>query len=592
MAEPPFRKILVANRGEIAIRVMRSAKELGCATVAVYSDADRDALHVRYADEAYHLGAAAPSQSYLDVEKILAVCARAGADAVHPGYGFFAENADFARRVIAAGMTWIGPHPGAIDAMGDKIRARQAMVAAGVPVVPGGTDPIADANAARVAAETYGLPLALKASGGGGGKGLKVAHTVDELESAFATATREASAYFGNPTIYVERYLENPKHVELQILADKHGTVLHVGERDCSLQRRHQKLWEEAPARIPDAVREGLRKAGVQAARAIGYDSVGTIECLVSGDAFYFLEMNTRIQVEHTVSEEISGIDLVREQILVAAGRPLSFAQDAIDFRGHAIEVRVNAEDPAQNFRPAPGTVDRYREPGGFGVRVDSAAYPGFTITPDYDSMIAKLIVWARDRDEALARLGRAIDEYVITGVPTTLPLLRALVDYGPVRDASYGTATLEPFAASLGAAASNGVVAADGEAEPASADDGTIRVEVNERMFRVRFVDLPVPSAGIAAAGGARTQPKKGGATRKPGAAAGNDVVAPMHGVVVELRPAAGATVNEGDVVAIIEAMKMMNEIRAHKTGTVSAVHVAPGTTVEARTPLLTIGD
>jgi acetyl/propionyl-CoA carboxylase alpha subunit len=389
---------------------MRSAKELGCATVAVYSDADRDALHVRYADAAYHLGPAAPSRSYLDVEKILAVCARAGADAVHPGYGFLAENAGFARRVIAAGMTWIGPHPDAIDAMGDKIRARQAMVAAGVPVVPGGTDAIADAGAARIAATKYGLPLALKASGGGGGKGLKVAHTLDELESAFTTAQREASAYFGNPTIYAERYLENPKHVELQILADKHGTVLHVGERDCSLQRRHQKLWEETPARIPAVVRDGLRAAGVQAARAIGYDSVGTIECLISGEAFYFLEMNTRIQVEHTVSEEISGIDLVREQILVAAGRPLGFTQDAIDFRGHAIEVRVNAEDPAQNFRPAPGTVARYREPGGFGVRVDSAAYPGFTITPDYDSLIAKLIVWGRDRDEALARLGRAID--------------------------------------------------------------------------------------------------------------------------------------------------------------------------------------
>ncbi|HTW83298.1 MAG TPA: acetyl-CoA carboxylase biotin carboxylase subunit [Candidatus Sulfotelmatobacter sp.] len=596
MAEPPFRKILVANRGEIAIRVMRSAKELGCATVAVYSDADRDALHVRYADEAYHLGAAAPSQSYLDVEKILAVCARAGVDAVHPGYGFFAENAGFARRVIAAGMTWIGPHPDAIDAMGDKIRARQAMVAAGVPVVPGGTDPIADAGAARLAAEKYGLPLALKASGGGGGKGLKVARTVDELESAFATATREASAYFGNPTIYVERYLENPKHVELQILADKHGSVLHVGERDCSLQRRHQKLWEEAPARIPENVRRGLREAGVQAAKAIAYDSVGTIECLVSGDEFYFLEMNTRIQVEHTVSEEISGIDLVREQILVAAGRPLTLAQDAIDFRGHAIEVRVNAEDPAQNFRPAPGTVERYREPGGFGVRVDSAAYPGFTITPDYDSLIAKLIVWARDRDEALARLGRAIDEYVVTGVPTTLPLLRALVDYGPVRDASYGTATLEPFAASLGAAATDGVAAvrdADADGAETGADDGTIRVEVNERMFRVRFVDLPLPNASPAAgAAPPRTLPKKGGGARRNAAAAGNDVLSPMHGVVVELPRAVGDAVQEGDVVAIIEAMKMMNEVRAHKAGTIGALHVAPGATIEARTPLLTIGD
>jgi acetyl-CoA/propionyl-CoA carboxylase biotin carboxyl carrier protein len=617
-AAPPFRKIMVANRGEIAIRVMRSAKELGCATVAVYSDADRDALHVRYADEAYHLGGAAPAQSYLNAEKLLDVARRAGADAVHPGYGFFAENAAFARRVIEAGITWIGPHPDAIDAMGDKIRARQAMVAAGVPVVPGGTDSIADASAARQAAEKYGLPLALKASGGGGGKGLKVARTVEELESAFSTAQREASAYFGNPTIYVERYLENPKHVELQVLADKHGTVLHVGERDCSLQRRHQKLWEEAPALIPDNVRAGLRAAGVQAAKAIGYDSAGTIECLVSGDAFYFLEMNTRIQVEHTVSEEISGIDLVREQILVAAGRPLSFTQEQVEagFRGHAIEVRVNAEDPAQNFRPAPGTVERYKEPGGFGVRVDSAAYPGFTITPDYDSMIAKLIVRGRTREETLDRLGRAIDEYVITGVPTTLPLLRALVDFDEVRDASYGTATLEPFAASLtlrqaqgdigarhgeAGAALGGAASGDGAMAGVNGviEDGAIHVEVNDRLFRVRFVDLPMPTAaggvaggGTAAGGGAARAPatKKGGSARKSAAAAGNDVVSPMHGVVVEIAVAQGAGVAEGDVVAVIEAMKMMNEIRAHKAGTVSAVHVQPGTTVEARTPLITL--
>ncbi|MEO7039049.1 MAG: biotin/lipoyl-containing protein, partial [Candidatus Elarobacter sp.] len=390
------------------------------------------------------------------------------------------------------------------------------------------------------------------------------------------------------------RYLENPKHVELQILADKHGHVLHVGERDCSLQRRHQKLWEEAPALIAPAVRAGLRAAGVQAAKAIGYDSVGTIECLVSGDAFYFLEMNTRIQVEHTVTEEVSGIDLVREQILVAAGRPLSFAQGEVDagFRGHAIEIRVNAEDPAQNFRPAPGTIVRYQEPGGFGVRVDSAAYPGFTITPDYDSMIAKLIVWGRDRDEALARLGRAIDEFVVAGVPTTLPLMRALIDFGAVRDASYGTATLEPFAAAL--AASNGVAHAAG-APPASApqgDDDTIRVEVNDRLFRVRFLDLPAPRGGsLAATAAAGTVvSKKAGGTRKSAAAAGDDVVAPMHGVVVEITVKQGAHVDQGDVVAVIEAMKMMNEIRAHKPGTVGAVHVAPGTTVEARAPLVTI--
>jgi len=583
----PFAKILIANRGEIAVRVIRSARELGCGTIAVYSDPDRDARHVAMADEAYHLGPATPSHSYLNVERILDVARRSGADAIHPGYGFFAENAAFARAVIAAGMTWIGPHPAAIDAMGDKVRSRQAMVAAGVPVVPGGTEPLADAAAAVEAAARYGLPLALKASGGGGGKGLKIATSLDEIPSAFANAQREASAYFGNATIYAERYLENPKHIELQVLADKHGHVLHVGERDCSLQRRHQKLLEEAPATIAPRVRTALREAGIAAARAIDYDSVGTIECLVAGDDFFFLEMNTRIQVEHTVSEMISGIDLVREQILVAAGRPLGFDQAAIDasFRGHAIEVRVNAEDPANGFRPAPGTVMRYEEPGGFGVRVDSAASPGFVITADYDSMIAKLIVWARDRDEARARLRRAIDEYVISGVPTTLGLLRALIDHPPVVDATYGTQTLEAFAASGTFAAASHDDGHEAPAASAPASD-VVTVEVNDRLFRVRFVDLPLPASNGAAA--PRVAKKTAPAKRAPDAQ-GNDVLSPMHGVVVDVPVAPGASVAQGDVVAVIEAMKMMNEIRAHRAGAIAAVHVAAGATVEARAPLVT---
>jgi len=589
VTDPPFAKILIANRGEIAIRIIRSAKELGCGTVAVYSDADRDARHVRMADEAHHLGPAAPAQSYLNADKLLAVAKASGADAVHPGYGFFAENADFARAAIAAGLGWIGPHPAAIDAMGDKIRSRQAMVAAGVPVVPGGTEAIADAAEARLAAQRYGLPLALKATGGGGGKGLKIARTLDEIESAFSTAQREARAYFNNPVIYAERYLDNPKHVELQILADKHGHIVHVGERDCSLQRRHQKLWEEAPARISARVRDGLRAAGITAARAIGYDSVGTIECLVAADEFFFLEMNTRIQVEHTISEEISGIDLVREQIQVAAGRPLSVRQDEIAFRGHAIEVRINAEDPAHNFQPAPGTITEYREPGGFGVRVDSAAFPGFTISPDYDSLIAKLIVWGRDRSEALQRLGRALDEYRIAGVPTTLQLLRALVDFEPVIAASYGTATLEPFAASLNAVADNTDVGI-GAAPDVATDSETFRVEVNGRLFRVRFLDSP---AGIRARGavrnGAKIAVKKGG-LRRSATAIGNQIVSPMHGVVVEIPIREGDAVAEGQVVILIEAMKMMNEIRSHKAGRVAAIHTAAGATVEARTPLITL--
>jgi acetyl-CoA/propionyl-CoA carboxylase biotin carboxyl carrier protein len=402
-----FAKLLVANRGEIALRVMRTAREMGLETVAVYSEADRDSAHVRYADEAYLLGPASPAESYLNVSKLLEIAARSGAGAVHPGYGFLAENAGFARAVIEAGLVWVGPHPAAIDAMGDKVNARRAMVAAGVPVVPGGTDMLETVADAVRAAREYGLPLALKASGGGGGKGLKVAHTEAEIESAFVTARREAEAYFKNGAIYAERYLIDPKHVELQLLADKHGNVVHVGERDCSLQRRHQKLYEETPASIGEGVRSKLRAAGIRAARAIDYDSVGTIETLVSGDEFFFLEMNTRIQVEHTISEMVSGLDLIREQLRVAAGEPLGYAQDAISFRGHAIEVRVNAEDPANGFRPEPGTIVRYREPGGLGVRVDAAAGPGSVIGSNYDSMIAKLIVWAPTRDQARAFAAR-----------------------------------------------------------------------------------------------------------------------------------------------------------------------------------------
>jgi len=582
---------LIANRGEIAIRVMRSARELGLATVAVYSEIDRDALHVRYADEAYLLGPAPPAQSYLNVERILDVAARSGADAIHPGYGFLAENANFARSVIATGLTWIGPHPGAIDAMGDKIRSRQAMIAAGVPVVPGAVTPLGSADDALAAAREYGLPLALKASGGGGGKGLKIARTLEDVPGAFATAQREAEAYFKNPTIYVERYLDNPKHVELQILADKHGNVVHVGERDCSLQRRHQKLFEEAPARVSEGVRERLRQAGIAAARAIGYDSVGTIETLVSGDEFFFLEMNTRIQVEHTISEMISGIDLIAEQIRVAAGEPLGYAQSDVHFRGHAIEVRVNAEDPAQGFRPAPGTISAYVPPAGLGVRVDSAATLGTTISPDYDSMIAKLIVWAPTRDGARARLRRAIDEYRIGGVPTTLGFLRALGDSPEVASGDYGTATLEAFAATwkpaVDPAGDNGSAAA---AAPAAAEPEVVRVEVNDKLFRVRLIDRPASGGRTMPA--ARTAPPKRMSPRAANgrASSGNQVVSPMHGVVVELKLGPGDEVAEGQVVAVIEAMKMMNEIRSHRAGTVATVHATAGATVEAFEPLVTL--
>ena len=574
-----FGKLLIANRGEIAVRIARTAREMGIATVAVYSDADRDALHVRMADEAYCIGPAAPAHSYLNIAAVLDAARRSGAHAIHPGYGFLAENAGFARSVVAAGIVWIGPHADAIDAMGDKIRAREAMIAADVPVVPGGTDALADAESALAAAQQYGLPLALKASGGGGGKGLKIARTMAEVESAFTTARREALAYFKNGTIYAERYLENPKHIEVQLLADKHGAVVHLGERDCSLQRRHQKVWEEAPAGISPGVREAMRDAAVRAARAIGYDSVGTMECLVAGDQFYFLEMNTRIQVEHTVTEMITGLDLIREQIRVAAGEPLGYDQSAVVFRGHAIEGRVNAEDPAHDFRPAPGTLTRYREPAGPGVRVDSAAFAGLEISPEYDSMIAKLVVWAPDRDRAVARMRRALDEYVIEGVRTTLPLLRELCDEPAVRDADYGTATLERFVAARfagGETASSPIPAALAQPAPEA-----LRVEVNGKLFRVRLID---PGDTV------RRRAPRVKVKKDAVAALGNDVLSPMHGAVVEISIAPGAQVEQGQLVAVIEAMKMMNEVRAHKSGIASKLHVSAGETVEARSPILTI--
>ncbi len=554
-------KILIANRGEIAVRVIRTAREMGIATVAVYSDADREALHVELADEAYRLGPSAPGQSYLDAERLVECAKRSRADAVHPGYGFLAENAAFARRVVAEGLIWIGPHADAIDAMGDKLRARRAMEQARVPVVPGTTQAVADVAAARDAARRYGLPIALKAAGGGGGKGLKVARSLDEIDSAFSTARREAEAYFKNGTIYAEHYLENPKHVELQLLADKHGNVVHVGERDCSLQRRHQKLWEEAPAEIPDAVRAGMREAGVRAARAIGYDSAGTIECLVSGDQFYFLEMNTRIQVEHTVSEMISGLDFVRDQIRIAAGERLGYAQDEIHFRGYSIEARVNAEDPAHEFRPSPGTITAYREAAGPGVRVDSAAYAGWTIPTQYDSLVAKLVVWAPTRGDAIARMRRAIDEYVIEGVPTTLPILRALCDHPSVVDGSYGTATLEAFAARWRPPAKDGLAVRHHGAS-------------SRRPSAVR-----------------RTAPRLISLRRGASSAGGNTVLSPMHGLIVEVRVGVGDRVSEGQVVAVIEAMKMMNEIRANKDGRVTKLHVAAGATVEAGASLMALG-
>src|SRR5437763_9792600 len=425
-----FSKVLVANRGEIAVRVMGTLEAMGIGTVAVYSEPDRDALHVRRADEAYLVGPGPATESYLVVEKIIEVAKKSGAEAIHPGYGFLAENAAFAQACDDAGIVWIGPPPSAIDAMGSKTRAREIMRDAGVPIVPGTTDPVDTVeDAARIIDESIGYPVAIKASGGGGGKGFRVALEADEVEKAFEGAAREGEKFFSDPTVYIERYLPDPRHVEVQVLADQHGNVIHLGERDCSVQRRHQKLIEESPApAVDDELRARIGEIGTEAARAVGYRSAGTIEGLLQEGEYFFLEMNTRVQVEHPVTELVTGIDIVKEGIRVASGDPLSIAQEQVELRGHAIECRINAEDASKNFAPAPGTITSYEEPAGPGVRVDSGVVAGSEISPMYDPMIAKLIVWDVDREQATARMLRALSEYEIGGVKTLIPFHHAIL--------------------------------------------------------------------------------------------------------------------------------------------------------------------
>src|SRR5947207_10428023 len=425
-----FSKVLVANRGEIAIRVMRTLEEMGIGTVAVYSEPDREALHVRRADEAYLLGPGPATESYLVIEKILEVAKKAGAEAIQPGYGFLAENAAFAQACDDAGIVWIGPPPSAIEAMGSKTRAREIMREAGVPIVPGTTEPVDTVeDAARIIDESVGYPVAIKAAGGGGGKGFRVALEADELEKAFEGAAREGEKFFSDATVYIERYLPDPRHVEVQVLADTHGNVIHLGERDCSVQRRHQKLIEESPApAVDEKLRARIGEIGTEAARAVGYRSAGTVEGLLADGEYFFLEMNTRVQVEHCVTEMTTGIDIVREHLRIAAGEPLSIGQEDVVLRGHAIECRINAEDAAKNFAPAPGRIGAYREPAGPGVRVDSGVTAGSEITPMYDPMVAKLIVWDVDRDGATRRMLRALAEYEIGGLKTLIPFHVALL--------------------------------------------------------------------------------------------------------------------------------------------------------------------
>ena len=594
-----FSKVLVANRGEIAVRVIRALKEMGIASVAVYSEVDREAPHVRVADEAFLLGPGPAAESYLKVEKLLEVASQAGVEAIHPGYGFLAENAAFAHACKKAKVTFIGPPPEAIEAMGSKTKARELMQAAGVPIVPGTTDPVESPAEARKVAAEIGYPVAVKAAGGGGGKGFRVATSEDELDSALEGAAREGEKFFSDPTVYLERYLPDPRHVEVQVLADSKGNVVHLGERDCSVQRRHQKLIEETPAPgVDEEFRERIGKIATDAASAIGYRSAGTIEGLLAHDAegkleYYFLEMNTRVQVEHTVTEMATGIDIVREQIRIAAGEPLSFTQDEVHLRGWAIECRINAEAAHKKFAPAPGRITTYKEPAGPGVRIDSGVEPGSEISPMYDPMVAKLIVWDADREAATARMLRALDEYEVGGLTTLIPFHKALLSSKQWRNAETCRDLVEDakWLKSLAPEVPAPPPAAEEEAEEEKLErDYT--VEVDSRRFNVKVIGPP-PAGGVVAAGanstGARKAPRRERSGGSAGAA-GGALVSPLQGTVLRVNVEKGQEVEAGAVVCVIEAMKMENEITATVAGKVQELNVKEGASVSAGDPLATI--
>jgi acetyl-CoA/propionyl-CoA carboxylase biotin carboxyl carrier protein len=577
-----FQKVLIANRGEIAIRVARTLKEMGIGSVAVYSEIDRDAPHVREANEAFLIGPAVPAESYLNIEKIISTAKEAGAEGIHPGYGFLAENADMARACDEAGITWIGPPPEAIEAMGSKTRAREIMAEAGVPIVPGATEPAPDVEAARKQAEEAGYPVACKAAGGGGGKGFRVAMTPDDLEEAFEGSAREGEKFFSDDRVYVERYLEDPRHVEVQVLADGHGNVIHVGERDCSVQRRHQKVIEEAPGPHVDAeMRERIGKIATDAAAAVGYCGAGTVEGMQVGEEYFFLEMNTRVQVEHCVTEMVSGIDIVREQVLVAAGEPLSVSQGDVDLRGWAIECRINAEAAHKKFAPAPGAITTYREPAGPGVRVDSGVEAGSEVTPMYDPMVAKLIVWDVDREHATRRMLRALDEYEIGGLTTLIPFHKALLATDQWRDGETCRDLMEdrdwlkttaPEVAEVPAATEEG-------AEVVTRD---YKVEVSGKLFDVKVIGEVVAGAAAPAAGG-KKPPKRERKAGGAGGASSESLPSPLQGTVLKVAVEQGAEVAEGDLICVIEAMKMENEIVAHRAGKVTTLNVTEGAAVSS---------
>ncbi|MFI4992615.1 MAG: acetyl/propionyl/methylcrotonyl-CoA carboxylase subunit alpha [Solirubrobacterales bacterium] len=606
-----FSKVLVANRGEIAVRIVRALDELGVRSVAVYSELDRDALHVARAGEAYNLGDGPAAENYLSIEKILDIATRSGAEAIHPGYGFLAENAPFAQACEDSGVVFIGPPASAIEAMGSKTRARELMQAAGVPIVPGTTEPVATvADALRIAKEEIGFPVAVKAAGGGGGKGFRVALTEDELEGAFEGSSREGEKFFSDPTVYLERYLHDPRHVEVQVLADRHGNVIHLGERDCSIQRRHQKVIEESPAPewvVDPEMRERIGQIGVNAAKAVDYVGAGTIEGLFSapvterdgasaasgaGAEYFFLEMNTRVQVEHCVTEMTTGVDIVKEGIRAAAGEQLSYAQKDIVLRGHAIECRINAEDASKNFAPAPGKIGTYKEPSGPGVRVDSGVGAGGEVSPMYDPMVAKLIVWDADREQATQRMLRALGEYEIEGLKTLIPFHQALLATEQwakgetCRDLLEDKSWLKTLAFDA--------------AQPDAGDDPekveqTYTVEVSGQRFDVRVLGPPFAGGGAsngAAPAGTRAPKRNERKSTSAGVGGrGPDVLpSPLQGNMWKVLVKQGDTVQEGQLLCIIEAMKMENEITAHKAGTITELPISEGAPIQAGAPIATI--
>lgn len=573
-----LKKVLIANRGEIAVRVIRTCREMGIATVAVYSELDREAMHVRLADEAYALGGQTAAESYLNTEAILDVIERSGADAVHPGYGFFSENTDFARAITARGVTFIGPPPEAIEVMGDKISSRIAAQAAGVSGVPGRNETLTSGDEVVAFGNEFGWPVAIKAAYGGGGRGMKVVHSADQAAELLESAKREALSYFGRDECYVERYLTWPRHVEMQVLADTHGNVLWLGERDCSAQRRHQKLIEESPApNFPDDVRRAMGEAAVKVSRACGYVNAGTVEFLYQDGEFYFLEMNTRLQVEHPVTELVTGLDLVEWQLRIAAGEAIPFGQEDIERRGHAIEVRINAEDPtAGRFTPSPGTITRFSEPSGPGVRLDAGYAQGDAISQYYDNLVGKLIVWGPDRDRARRRLLRAIEETVIEGIATTLPADVAILEHPDFVEGIHSTKWVEEVLDLSGIVAAPSAVGDEGEALVRR----SVTAEVDGRRINV---NLWLPEVvGTAAPAAAKASPRRGGGGSVAGAGSGA-VVVPMQGTIVKVSVAVGDTVEVGQTVVILEAMKMENAVNADKAGVVKEVKVAAGDGVSA---------